>query len=176
MHLQKRDGHKYPVLLKEPAHEIPTHSSLEQIYNEYDISNQLEEVSGVRPTYAIEGTESKPTLLLEFIPGQSLTELIRFAQLNMSEKLHLALNVATVLKHIHEQKVMHKDICCSNILVAGSDMPGSQKGVYIIDFGKASPLVKEHPARMELFDRNIGTLAYISPEQKIGRASCRERV
>jgi hypothetical protein len=90
LHLQERAGYEQPVLLKEAAHEQPTRSPLDQLHNEYAITAQLPDVAGVRRTYAKEGTESQPVLLLEYIPGQSLAELIRSASLDMAEKLRLA--------------------------------------------------------------------------------------
>ena len=89
LHLQERSGYDQPVLLKEPAHEQPARSHLDQLHNEFAIIKQLAGVTGVRPAYAMEGTESQPVLLLEYIPGQSLAELIRSASLDVAEKLLL---------------------------------------------------------------------------------------
>ena len=63
-----------------------------------------------------------PTLLLEYIKGHSLAELIRAASLDLTEKLRLSLNVARVLGQIHDQQVMHKDVSSGNILVADGDV------------------------------------------------------
>ena len=54
---------------------------------EYNITKQLSEVIGVRPTYSKEGTESKPVVIFEYIPGQSLAELISISSLDIIEKL-----------------------------------------------------------------------------------------
>ena len=121
--------------------------------------------AGVRPVYAIEDTEGRPVLLMEYIQGQSLTELIRAGSLDFTEKLRLAVNVTTVLSRIHERQVMHKDMNSSNILVASKDKPGSQGGVYVIDFGIASVMRQERVSQLTADDELAGTLAYISPEQ-----------
>ncbi|MFC2055284.1 AAA family ATPase, partial [Chloroflexota bacterium] len=165
LHLQERAGYDQTVLLKEPAHESPTSSLIDQMHIEYTITTQLSDVSGVRPAYAMEGTESHPVLLLEYIPGQSLAELIRSNSLDMAEKLSLAVNMSRVLSCIHEKQVMHKDISSGNILVADDNTPGSQGGVYIIDFGLASITRQENPSHLAPDDALVGTLAYISPEQ-----------
>ena len=83
----------------------------------------------------------------------------------MAEKLRLAVNVANVLSRIHDQQVMHKDMSSGNILVADNDQPGSQDGVYIIDFGIASTMRQESASSLAPDDALMGTLAYISPEQ-----------
>ena len=152
LHRQERAGYDGPVLLKEPAHGRPTRSYLDQLRNEYAITRQLADVAGVRPVYAIEDTESRPVLLMEYIQGQSLAELIRAGSLDLTEKLRLAVNVTTVLSRIHEQKVMHKDMNSSNILVTGKDKPGSQGGVYVIDFGMASVMRQERVSQLAADD------------------------
>jgi two-component system, NtrC family, sensor kinase len=57
LHLQERAGYDQMVLLKEPANKQSSRSHLDQLHNEYAITRQLSEVTGVRPAYAIEGTK-----------------------------------------------------------------------------------------------------------------------
>jgi len=161
LHLREQPGYDGPVLIKEPAREQPTRSHLDQLHNEYAITCQLADVAGVRPALAKEGSESRPLLRLEYIQGHSLAELIRTASLDLAEKLRLALNVTRVLSHVHDHEVMHKDVSSGNILVADGDTPGSQGGVYLIDFGLASSALQESPSYLASDD----TLAYVSPEQ-----------
>lgn len=122
-------------------------------------------MTGVRPTLGIEGTESQPVLLLEYIKGNSLSELIHGATVDLWQKLQLAVNIAGVLERIHEQQVMHKDISSSNIIIADNGNSDTGEDVYIIDFGLASTVNHERPDRLEPDDSLVGTLAYISPEQ-----------
>ena len=159
LHLQERPDYECMVLIKESASELPTKSQVAQLHNEYVITRQLSDVPGVRPVYAKEGSESQPFLLLEYIQGQSLSELIQAASLDFSEKLQISIEIAGILSRIHEQQVMHKDINPSNILVA------EDGGVYIIDFGIASNMRQEHQQRISVDDGMMGSLAYISPEQ-----------
>ena len=165
LHLQERPDYDGRVLIKELASEQPSRSQLDQLHNEYAIARQLTGVAGVRPALGKEGTESRPVLLLEYIQGHSLAELIRSASLDLTEKLRLALNLTRALSHIHEHRVTHRDVSSGNILVAGSDSPDSQAGVYLIDFGLASTTGEECPSRLSPDDSLFGTLAYVSPEQ-----------
>ena len=165
LHLQERAGYESLVLVKEPAHNDLPSSLLDELHNEFAITTQLAGVSGVRTAFALEGTESFPVLLLEYIPGQSLSDLIRSASLDMAQKLSLAVNVTKILSCIHERQVMHKGLNSGNVLVAANDLPSSQEGVYIIDFGLASTLRQENPSRLAPDESLVGILAYISPEQ-----------
>ena len=152
LHLQARPGYEQPVLLKELARERPSVSHLNQLHNEFAMTRRLADVPGVRPAYAKEGTESHPVLLLEYIQGQTVSELIQGASLDIPEKLRFAVEMAGTLSRIHDHQVMHKDISSSNILVADDaprergvapGAPGAPNefgGVYIIDFGIATTI------------------------------------
>jgi serine/threonine protein kinase len=160
LHLQERAGYDRPVLLKEPALERPSATHLNQLHNEYAITRRLADVPGVRPAYAKEGLESHPVLLLSYIQGHSLAELVNASTpLDLTEKLRIAGEATEVLSRIHEQQVMHKDINPSNILM------GEDGRVYIIDFGIATALRQESQPKISPDDDFAGTLAYISPEQ-----------
>ena len=165
LHLQERPEYDGPVLLKEPAHEELTSAQIAQLHNEHVITRQLAHVPGVRAVYTKEGSESHPVLFLEYIQGQSLSEIIQGQSLDLLQKLQLAVEIVEILSRIHEQRVMHKDICSSNILIADTDKPGSQDGVYIIDFGIASTVRQESAYRLAPNDTLGGTLAYISPDR-----------
>jgi len=165
LHLQERPDYECMVLIKESASELPTKSQVAQLHNEYVITRQLSDVPGVRPVYLEEGSASQPVLILEYIKGQSVSELIKAASLDLSEKLQIAIEIAGILSRVHEQQVMHKDINPSNILVAEDGAPGENGGVYIIDFGIASNKRQEHLQRISVNDGMLGSLAYLSPEQ-----------
>ena len=81
LYLQDRPDYDRPLLVKEPAGEQPVQPLIDQLQNEYTITRQLAGVHGVRSAVAKEGTVSQPVLLLEYIKGQSLAELILAASL-----------------------------------------------------------------------------------------------
>ncbi|MGI9568194.1 MAG: hypothetical protein ACR2PH_00240, partial [Desulfobulbia bacterium] len=80
-------GYDRPVLLKEPAHDAPGPSRLDQLHNEYAITRRLTGVAGVRPVLGKEGTMSRPVLLLEYIQGHPL--LRSHLKIGTAESLNL---------------------------------------------------------------------------------------
>lgn len=160
LHLQNRIAYPKPVLLKEPAHEQLSAAQIGQLHNEYAISRQLADVSGVRPAFTLEGSESHPVLLLKYIQGNSLAEINQIQSLDLEQKLKLAIEITAVLGRIHDAGVMHRDISSGNILVA------KDGEVVIIDFGLASTLRQEDMAQLVATDVVAGTLAYISPNKQ----------
>jgi PAS domain S-box-containing protein len=165
LHLQERPDFDRPVLLKEPSHGQLTVAQTAQLHNEHAISQKLAHLPGVRPVYDIEGSESHPVLLLEYIDGRSLAELIKEGSLDLSQKLQLGVQIATILGRIHEEGVMHRDISSSNILVSRDGAPAETGGVTIIDFGLATTTRAEGILRPIEVESMAGSAAYISPEQ-----------
>jgi predicted ATPase/tRNA A-37 threonylcarbamoyl transferase component Bud32 len=165
LHLQERPDFDEQVLFKEPAHDQLTIAQIAQLHNEYTVSQQLAHLPGVRSAYAIEGSESHPVLLLDYIEGNSLAQLLEGQSLDLSQKLQLGVQIADILDRIHEEGVMHRDISGSNILVAKDGAPGKTGEVTIIDFGLATTTRVEGLSRPIDVDSVAGSLAYISPEQ-----------
>lgn len=165
LHLQDRAGYDLPILVKKPAEETPNKLFIQQLQNEYRLTKQLEDVLGVRKAYALDGKEEQPELVLQYLKGQTLAELIRNDKLALREKLRIAVQVVIILRQVHEHKVMHKDLCSSNILITDKDLADSQNGVFIIDFGAASVMMQERVSRSTFSNTLTDDLTYLSPEQ-----------
>jgi len=159
LHLQERDGFDKPVLVKESARVIPTKLEIQQLHNEYTITRQMVDNGGIRLAYAIEGSKSHPVLLLEYIQGKTIRELVLSSTLELRQKLRIAIEAATIVGHIHQKGITHKDINSNNILVSDEGL------VHIIDFGMATALKREYAIAINSIDVFHGTFAYISPEQ-----------
>jgi len=78
----------------------------------------------------------------------------------------IMLQVARGLKYMHEQRVGHRDIKSSNILVNPTSVPELAEMVYIdvkvADFGLAKAKLKSSTATKQT--NNIGTTPYRAPE------------
>jgi len=98
-------------------------------------------------------------IVFDSFTGESLKQYIANKPIELVNFLTIAIQIADGLSYIHSQRVIHKDINPTNILVSEDDLQ-----IKIIDFGIASKLPKEtlslkSPNQLE------GTLAYLSPEQ-----------
>lgn len=120
--------------------------------------------------YGIDENEV-PYYVMEFLEGQSLSDLIKFQPLELKRFLHITRQICVGMDAAHSGitlhgdlcQVVHRDIKPSNVLV----MPDPTVGelVKILDFGIAR-LVQENATQTHSF---MGTLAYCSPEQMEGK-------
>ncbi len=157
-----RNSDSLRVVIKILAAEYPTFSELLQFRNQYTIAKNLNVASIVCPL-GLETYRNSYMLVMEDFGGISLREYIKSLEtgyvLSLEECLTIALQLASILQVLEENRVIHKDIKPANILIHPET-----KQVKLIDFSIASLLPKE---TQEIKSLNIleGTLAYISPEQ-----------
>lgn len=117
-------------------------------------------------------TDEIPFYVMEYLQGDSLSDVIREDNINLERFLSLARQIALGLQCAHEgiQKdgktvpIVHRDIKPSNILVSQDSSFGEL--VKILDFGIAKLLQEETAGQTNCF---MGTLAYSSPEQMEGK-------
>ncbi|MHC4533522.1 MAG: protein kinase domain-containing protein [Planctomycetota bacterium] len=124
------------------------HPNIAAIYEE------LEEVEGV--SY----------LVLEYVPGKNLAELIAEGDLRIEEVLTIALQIAEALAAAHEHGVIHRDLKPGNIKIT------PEGKVKVLDFGLAKSVGEEFQGRQTTVTepgRVLGTPAYMSPEQTRGK-------
>ncbi len=98
-----------------------------------------------------------PYLVVEYIDGPSLTDLVRRRGPMQGSDLHsVALGIATALSAIHGARVVHRDLKPDNVLFGLG-------GVKVIDFGIARPL--EMTSQHTRTGQMVGTVAYMAPER-----------
>lgn len=108
-------------------------------------------------------------LVLEWIDGVRLDELIAREQLSGAVRVELLAQLASALGAIHQNGIAHRDVKPDNAMVTG--WPDAPR-VKLLDFGIARFTDPKEAALM--FQTNIskvgGTPSYVSPEQAMGRA------
>jgi serine/threonine-protein kinase len=104
-------------------------------------------------------------LVLEYIPGQTLTERIAHKRLELEDALSIGRQIAEALLGAYENGVTHRDLKPGNVKIT------PEGRVKVLDFGlaKASEQQDEKVAStITQPGRIVGTPAYMSPEQARG--------
>src|SRR5438132_3051692 len=120
-----------------------------------------------------ETSEGHPFLVMEFVRGQTLSELMREGELTLPRTLQIVEDVAAALSEPHGRGIVHRDIKPSNIMI------NDRGQIKVLDFGLAKQLnenqihISEPEAQtlLALHTRSgavVGTPTYLSPEQAIG--------
>src|SRR5438105_6379527 len=105
--------------------------------------------------------DGRPFMVLEYLAGGSLEELLRASGALADADTHrIASEIAAGLAHAHARGVVHRDLKPSNVLF---DEEGRAK---LADFGIARMAVGE--GTLTEAGTVLGTAAYISPEQAAG--------
>ena len=106
-------------------------------------------------------SDGRPFMVLEYLAGGSLEELLRASGALADADTHrIASEIAAGLAHAHARGVVHRDLKPSNVLF---DEVGRAK---LADFGIARMAVGE--GTLTEAGTVLGTAAYISPEQAAG--------
>jgi predicted ATPase/signal transduction histidine kinase len=147
-----------PVIIKVLRNPHPNFNELVQFRNQYIITRNLEHPAIVQPL-ALEVYGNGYALVM---PDDGAIALPNYWQASthlLTEFLDIAIQLTEALHYLIEQRIIHKDIKPSNILIH----PETRR-VKLIDFSISSLLPKE---QQQLTNPNglEGTLAYISPEQ-----------
>jgi len=107
-------------------------------------------------------------LVIEYVKGASLRELIKQGPLAPATALEIARQVAEALQAAHRAGVVHRDLKPDNVMIAERDAQGCW--VKVLDFGVAKLAIDESSGGSPItrYGAIIGTPEYMSPEQAGG--------
>ncbi|HET8781087.1 MAG TPA: protein kinase [Pyrinomonadaceae bacterium] len=118
------------------------------------------------PVYDFQNSGEHSFIVMQFVEGDTLAELIRKKSITSERILPLARQIVSALVEAHAHGIIHRDIKPRNIMVT----PGGN--VKVLDFGLAKTL---RPKSLEGLEDSVsnfaeiglvpGTVRYMSPEQ-----------
>ena len=120
-------------------------------------------------------TDGLEFMVMEFVSGVTLDDLIPKHGLNVQKSLDIAVQMADALQTAHAAGIVHRDLKPGNVMVTGSGL------VKILDFGIAkltgpSPAAQSTDETMPIDSPMtvegsiLGTVCYMSPEQAQAKA------
>ncbi len=161
-----RTSDQHPVIIKILRNEYPNFNELLQFRNQYIITKNLDYSHIIKPL-TLETYRNSYALIMEDFGGVSLSDYLKIvteaSQINnylpLVEFLNIAIQLTDTLNYLYQNRVIHKDIKPTNILINPDT-----KQIQLIDFSISSLLPRE---TQEIQNANAleGTLAYLSPEQ-----------
>jgi hypothetical protein len=99
--------------------------------------------------------------IMEWLDGETLQDRLRRGPLPLSQVHHLGSDVLDALGTAHRQKWVHRDVKPGNIFLTDGR-------AVLTDFGIAHPLDDDGGTTLTETRQLLGTLAYMSPEQREG--------
>ncbi|MFN8371340.1 MAG: protein kinase [Anaerolineae bacterium] len=118
----------------------------------------------ILPIYDFDGSHEPPYIVMRFLDGGTLKDVMKQGLLPFSEVTYLIQQVASALDYAHRQGVVHRDIKPSNIMI---DREGN---AFVSDLGIARITAAGDGPRKGITASGaiIGTPEYMSPEQAMG--------
>jgi beta-lactam-binding protein with PASTA domain len=103
-----------------------------------------------------------PYIVMEFVEGKTLRDLIRAKEVSIDQAIEFCLGVLSALEYSHKAGIVHRDIKPANVMYC----EGSNS-VKVMDFGIARAMA-DSAATMTQTQAVVGTAQYLSPEQARG--------
>jgi serine/threonine protein kinase/tetratricopeptide (TPR) repeat protein len=121
--------------------------------------------------HAIEEVDDELFIVMEYIEGRELREIVASDQLSLGNVIDIATQMAEGLKAAHDKGIVHRDIKSANIMVIPHEAGDRVK---IMDFGLAKV---SGDVQLTKVGTTLGTAAYMSPEQAHGEVvDCRSDI
>jgi eukaryotic-like serine/threonine-protein kinase len=125
--------------------------------------------------YDIQSVDGVDLIAMEYIPGQSLDEVIGRKGLPVTQALKYAIQITSALEAAHSAGIIHRDLKPGNVMITETGR------VKVLDFGLAKLMESEAADGSTSFSTAefsgpytaegviLGTAAYMSPEQASGK-------
>ncbi len=131
---------------------------IDRFYREAQAAASLSHPNVVN-VYDVGQLEKTPYIVMEYIEGQNLSEIIKEkGMLSEEYVINIGIQICSALAHAHKHNIVHRDIKPHNILVTKDD------NVKVTDFGIAAI------SSISITETGVvlGSVSYFSPEQARG--------
>lgn len=153
-----RDYDKARVLIKYPSSRFPSPKLLSEIKNEYAVSLDIGKYGAVYPV-SLHHTDTSIAIIFEDSGYSLLSNFIKSTNIDLKQKLILALQALTALSCVHSKGFLHRNVKPDSFVVS-HDM----EKVVMTNLQHCSRLEDSAP-RMHTSLGSDSFLPYISPEQ-----------
>ncbi len=150
-------------------------SFVKRFGQEAALTRKLQHPNAVRVEDIDQADDGRPFMVMEFIEGESLKDAIQHhAPLPVPRACRIAKQVAAALDAAHRLGMVHRDIKPGNILLTrpAAGAREAEELAKVLDFGIAK-IREAHlaagGATLTRTGTSIGTPAYMSPEQAMGK-------
>jgi len=163
-----QEATKTPVAIK-----VLLEGSFADRHSKRRFKREINLVSGLRHPHIVRVHDSglidgKYYYVMEYVSGTPLNEYVQAKSLSITDTIRLFSTICDAIEYAHCQGVIHRDLKPGNLLVTDDGTP------CVLDFGlaKVTDTAKYSLSTMVSHSGNLmGTLAYMSPEQTMGRPS-----
>lgn len=140
-----------------------------KLQNEARTSSRLKHPAIIRILDFGAAPNGQPYLVSDFIDGTTLESRIdEEGPLSSVEAIQMFTQLCAGIMHAHEQKVLHRDLKSSNVLISNDISDGTN--IKIIDFGVARLKEALYQTAQVETSTLVGTPFYMSPEQGEGKS------
>jgi serine/threonine-protein kinase len=153
-----------PVVIK-MLRKDPGAKSPERVLREAQLASAIEHPN-VCAIYEVGEFDGQSYIVMQYVPGRTLAQLIAGGPLSMQLALSIGLQISDGLAEAHRLGILHRDLKPANIMITDGGL------VKILDFGLAKRITGDDPgpaptngSKRRSYSTRGGTLAYMAPEQ-----------
>ena len=160
------------VALKIPMEQYVADAKfIRRFHREAEVAQRLDHDNIVH-TYEHGSIGAKHYMVMEYVDGRSLENLIEASELDIGLSIDIMQLVVDALQHIHSAGIIHRDIKPANIMILRGGIKNhdgqrvlAPDAVKLMDFGIAGGKIL---SRLTVTGARVGTPVYMSPEQARG--------